>query len=973
MSKTKKLLTVLLSFLCAICFAFALVACGGNENQGGGDDVDPYDGFEVTVLSIGGVPLEDVAVALNDGDAEIEQVYTNENGVARFQTETGTFTIALSELPDGYEQPTQSYTLSDAEKSVEIRLTSHIIQSPIPKGYRYKVGDVVYDFTVETTQGVFTVSELLQTKRMVLLNFWATWCGPCRAEFPYMQSSYLNHNGDEEAEIIALSQDDNLASVRAFATENNLTFPMGYDSLGLHSYFSISSIPVTVVVDRYGVFALRHVGSIRDTESFDALFETYCSDDYNPGYKGDDNDTSSSLEKPDVTMPDSSVLEAAANDASFKGTYRPVTANETAQYEYFWPWLAGEDEKGTYIYSSNIMKQKKSTSLVYLDFHIEKDQLLAFDYDISAETEYDYFYIFKDNYASGSQIFEATGIAENQTAYVYIAVEAGDHTIGLSYATDDANAANAPYTDEVKIRNIRLIDKSELPAGADLTVRYHCATGPVAENGTITGWQNYVRVDLNQDDGYYHLLDGNGKPTGPYVLADLLTGTTHWSSAPVMSYLENDASGLTAAEASTLYSYASYASLSDINGYTPVTKELKELLTKLTANVGSGDANEWLEICSYFIHYGSAGTDPNETDPLLGSAPFSAILLRTTEGIPEEKYELYNQIDITKIYIPRGIYAAFIPERTGLYRFKAYGEDPQTHEELATICYITDENGEQLSLRSDDLMNLFQNHFDIYVRLEQGKKYFVRCDMDMPGTFGTFYVGIERITHDVEVLRTMTTGFYTYDEEKFNATGEYYYYPETVAYNYVQDETTGNWYANRGIEGVAESKLYLNMTGTSAFNDVFGGISLAQILSDDNLNAQDGIYYYMQKDANGNPIYAADDDGNPIYDDKGNPVYYKTYKLDFDFSREDGINYTINGTNYNRNFNAAMKQYLERAKQNNGLVEVDDRLGIILTLFARRVSIWRNPGSTYLDQYTVNGQAVQEWIGLCCYYDYYKA
>ena len=956
MAKTKKLLTLILSFLCAVCFAFALASCNGNN------DPDGFDGYEVRVYSIGGMPLEDVLVNLYEGDVQKNSARTDENGAARFEITSGSYIVMLGDLPAGYDLPETPVTVTAENKTAEIRLVSHVIDSKIPTGYRYNIGSVMYDFTLPTTNGEKTLSELLETKRMVLLNFWATWCGPCQSEFPYMQTSYENHHGDDEAEIIAISRDDDLNAVREFANANGLTFPMGYDTVGLHSYFGISSIPVSVVIDRYGVFAYRHVGAIRDVQTFDTLFERYCSEEYVPP-KPEDPVNPDNPDKPDVTMPESSVLEAAANSASFKGTYRPVTEAESAQYEYFWPWLAGEDEKGTYIYSSNVLKQKNSTSLVYLDFHMEKNQMLVFDYDISTETELDNFYVFKDNYAVGKQIFTASGIHENQTAYVYISLEAGDHTIGLCYQTDQANENGAPYTDLVKIRNIRLVDKSELPAGENMNIRYDCATGPVQEGELITGWQHYVEVDLNKDDGYYHLLDGNGNPTGPYVLANLL-GATHWSNASVSSYIDNGTSGLSNSDVNKLNAYIRYASLSDIDDYTPVTQELKDLLVKLTA-LGTSKPNEWLEICSYYIHYGTEGEDLNARDPIEGCAPFNAITLKETAGIPEEKYELYNEIVITKIFVPRGIYAQFIPDTTGLYRFKAYGVDPQTKEELSTICYITDENGELLTRRSDDEMIYFVNHFEIYLRMEAGKKYFVRCDMAMAGMLGTFYVGVEKMDHDVALLRNMTSGIYTFDVDVYDSTGEYYYYPDILPYNYEQNED-GDWVANRGLDGIKESKIYLNMTGTTAFSDIFGGISLEQILSDENLIG-DGIYTYMEKDASGDPIYATDENGNPKYEN-GKPVYKTTYKLDFDFTRNDGINYAIK-----KNFNDVMKGYLERAKANNGLVEVDEQLGEILTMFAHRVSIWRNPDGKFIDENVIVGHPTHEWVGLCYYYEYFEA
>ena len=68
----------------------------------------------------------------------------------------------------------------------------------------YAVGDTMDDFTITLTDGTdVTLSELLKTHKAVLLNIWATWCGPCRMEFPYMEEAYKQVSDD--LAIVAVS------------------------------------------------------------------------------------------------------------------------------------------------------------------------------------------------------------------------------------------------------------------------------------------------------------------------------------------------------------------------------------------------------------------------------------------------------------------------------------------------------------------------------------------------------------------------------------------------------------------------------------------------------------------------------------------------------------------------------------------------------------------------------------------------
>ena len=110
------------------------------------------------------------------------------------------------------------------------------------------------DFTATDTEGnAFTLSEALKEHEAVLINLWATWCPPCRGEFPDLQAAY-EALGDRVA-FIALSVEptDTIQKVADFRAEYGITFPMGRDEdRKLDGYVNSDGIPVTVVVDRFG-------------------------------------------------------------------------------------------------------------------------------------------------------------------------------------------------------------------------------------------------------------------------------------------------------------------------------------------------------------------------------------------------------------------------------------------------------------------------------------------------------------------------------------------------------------------------------------------------------------------------------------------------------------------------------------------------------------------------------------------------
>ena len=123
------------------------------------------------------------------------------------------------------------------------------------------------------------VSELLEEKKAVVLNFWYLNCNPCRMEFPYLKEAYAEYK--DEIEVIAVNPyDGTTETVADYQKELALDFPMAAIDYEWQEVMNITAYPMTVVIDRYGTIAFIHKAAITETETFTTIFEYFTADDY---------------------------------------------------------------------------------------------------------------------------------------------------------------------------------------------------------------------------------------------------------------------------------------------------------------------------------------------------------------------------------------------------------------------------------------------------------------------------------------------------------------------------------------------------------------------------------------------------------------------------------------------------------------------------------------------------------------------
>jgi thiol-disulfide isomerase/thioredoxin len=116
-------------------------------------------------------------------------------------------------------------------------------------------------FAVQTIDGQTVSIDDLKGK-VVLLDFWATWCGPCREALPHMKSIARNFQGQPFV-MLSISLDDDEAKWKKFVADNGMTWPQaragGWDS-ALPKIFGVRAIPNTFTIDAQGQLQEEHVG-----------------------------------------------------------------------------------------------------------------------------------------------------------------------------------------------------------------------------------------------------------------------------------------------------------------------------------------------------------------------------------------------------------------------------------------------------------------------------------------------------------------------------------------------------------------------------------------------------------------------------------------------------------------------------------------------------------------------------------------
>jgi thiol-disulfide isomerase/thioredoxin len=141
------------------------------------------------------------------------------------------------------------------------------VSGPLPSNVYVKPENrtLAPDFTLENASGQpVTLSQL--RGNVVLVNFWATWCAPCRVEIPMLVALEQKYR-DRNLKLLGIALDEGGWSVvRPYAAAKRITYPILLGNEGISDLFGLKAEPTTFVIDRHGRIAATHIGLCQKSE-----------------------------------------------------------------------------------------------------------------------------------------------------------------------------------------------------------------------------------------------------------------------------------------------------------------------------------------------------------------------------------------------------------------------------------------------------------------------------------------------------------------------------------------------------------------------------------------------------------------------------------------------------------------------------------------------------------------------------------
>ena len=115
--------------------------------------------------------------------------------------------------------------------------------------------------------------------KILVLDFWTTWCGACTRAFPDFKKLYARYENNPDVAFLAVNTsegNDSIDKVRRFMEQNRYPFPVAYDADAvLTSRFGIKYYPTLMIIDRAGRLRIKHIGYSQSLEDYETLISKY--------------------------------------------------------------------------------------------------------------------------------------------------------------------------------------------------------------------------------------------------------------------------------------------------------------------------------------------------------------------------------------------------------------------------------------------------------------------------------------------------------------------------------------------------------------------------------------------------------------------------------------------------------------------------------------------------------------------------
>ncbi len=243
--------------------------------------------YTVNIKTEGGMVLSGLAAAVyeykNGEPGEmVDYGTTDAEGIFSFEIagNAADYAVDISiALPGGYTA--EPFYVLDGE-TLDIAVKTGVYGS-YAYGDKLTVGEQMKELTINNINGAgMKLSEILAEKKAVILNFWFIDCTWCDMEFPFIEGVYSSGEYSNDIAFIALNvnANDSPEEIKAYAESKGLSFDLAIDYYGLSSAFDAPGYPTSVVIDRYGMVSMIHIGALLSEEDVKKIFDHYTADDY---------------------------------------------------------------------------------------------------------------------------------------------------------------------------------------------------------------------------------------------------------------------------------------------------------------------------------------------------------------------------------------------------------------------------------------------------------------------------------------------------------------------------------------------------------------------------------------------------------------------------------------------------------------------------------------------------------------------